>query len=408
MVFIPCKLKNILKDTVLSIAGLVMMNVAAQFIVYPYWNRVLGTETYGNIVYLLGVMNVLAISLGIGVNYTRMKQQAGEETKNGPYLLLMAVGSGVALLILFALQIVGLLQLSVPEFIFFCILTIATMWRYYADVEYRLNLNYKGLFLFYFVIGVGYLAGILLFNITGLWPLALLLGEVAGLAIVAWQGSVFQRDSRIAKIRKNNDFAPILHISFLLIGLNLLSHLVFNGDRIILQLSLGGTAVSIYYISSLFGKAMTLLTTPLNGVLVGHLTKYDGKLTMKMMNQVTKVTVVTVTLATMGCVAASVIILPILYPSEFESVRQYLLLANAAQVIYFVGNVITVSIIFRFTPLKNQLIINIAHGVLFVTLCIPATLLYKVDGFCISLLFVNTIRLILSLLLGYRGIWDGA
>ena len=87
---IPEKLKNIFTDTIWSMAGLVLMNVAAQFVVYPCWNRVLGSEEYGNIVYLLAVMNILAISVGSGVNYARMRQSANGETQNRPYMLLMA------------------------------------------------------------------------------------------------------------------------------------------------------------------------------------------------------------------------------------------------------------------------------------------------------------------------------
>lgn len=400
------KLKNIFTDTMWSIMGLFLMNIAAQFAVYPYWNRVLGTEAYGNIVYLLGIMNIMAISVGSGVNYTRMRQSAYGQTTNKPYNILMTCGSVAALFVLLFFKVIGMLNVSSLNFVLFSILTVITMWRYYADVEYRLHINYKGFFLYYLVIGIGYLFGIVLFRITGLWPMALLPGEIAGLALVVCRGLIFRRENWIVDNVKMDDVNQLLHISALLIGLNVLSQLLFNGDRIILRLSIGETAVSIFYISSLFGKAMTLVTTPLNGVLVGHLAKYEGKLTKKMMNQITVATVAAVILVTMACVFASVIILPFLYPSEFETVKRYLILANAAQVIFFAGNVIITSIIFIFTPIKNQLVINITHGALFLAMCIPATIIYDIEGFCISLLIVNTLRFVLSLFLGYRNIGD--
>lgn len=397
---IPDKLKNIFTDTVWSVAGLVLMNVAAQFAVYPYWNRVLGSEAYGNIVYLLGIMNILAISVGSGVNYTRMRRSADGKTPNRPYTLLMAAGTLLSLLILVLLRALGLIREELPDFLLLCALTAATMWRYYADVEYRLHINYKGFFLYYFVIGLGCLVGMGLFRATGRWPLALLPGEVAGLLLVLLRGRIFRRDAAAPA----EDPGPILRLALLLVGTNVLSHLVFNGDRIILQLFAGSTAVSVYYIASLFGKTTSLITTPLNGVLVGHLAKFEGKLTRKLMNGVTAAAAIGAALATAACVAASMIVLPFLYPTEYETVSRYLLLANAAQVLYFTGNILTASVLLRFTPARNLLIVNFSHGILFGAVCIPVACLHGISGFCWGLLAVNAFRLGLSLLLGYKNI----
>ena len=394
---IPGKALSIFKDTLWSAAGLVLMNVVAQFVVYPCWNRTLGSEVYGNIVYLLAIMNVMAISIGSGINYVRMRQSAEGDTWNRPYLVLLTFGTLLSLTVLLLLNAIGLLHVDTAEFALFCALTVVTMWRYYADVEYRLHLDYKGFFVYYLLIGIGYLVGIGLFRWTGLWPLALLPGELAGLALVAWHGTVFRRDGH------GGDVSPALKLSLLLVGGNLLSHLIFNGDRIVLRLFAGGTAVSVYYIASLFGKTMTLISTPLNGVLVGYLAKYDGALTKKLMNQVTVIATVTLALATAACVVASHVVLPILYPADFEAVEQYLIIASAAQVVYFVGNVLMASVLLRFTHARNQLIVNGVHGLLFAALCIPLARAKGIHGFCWGLLGVNWVRLMLCIILGY---WD--
>lgn len=399
-VHIPDKLQAIFTDTLWSAAGLVLMNVIAQFVVYPCWNRRLGSEAYGNIVYLMGIMNIMAISVGSGINYVRMRQSAEGETLNRPYLLAMSVGTLLSLLILLLLDGLGALRLSGLEFALFCLLTAATMWRYYADVEYRLRLNYRGFFLYYLVIGLGYLVGMLLFTATGLWPLALLPGEAAGLALVLWRGKVLRADAPGG----STDYSRLLRLSLLLVGSNVLSHLIFNGDRIVLRAFSGAVAVSIYYIASLFGKTMTLITTPLNGVLVGYLAKYEGKLTRKLMRMVTGIAAAAVVLATAACVAASYIVLPFLYPAEFEAVKQYLLIASAAQVIYFTGNVMLASVLLRFTSSANQLIVNVVHGVLFAVICIPLAQVRGMDGFCWGLLGVNTTRYIVCIVLGFMGI----
>lgn len=393
------KIRTIFTDTLWSIAGLVLMNAIAQLVVYPYWDRRLGSEAYGNIVYLMAVMNILAISVGSGINYARMRRSAEGETGNRPYLLLMAAGTALSLLILLLLRLAGVLSMGPGEFPLFCLLTAATMWRYYADVEYRLRVNYKGYFLYYLLIGLGYLLGLWLFRLTGLWPLALLPGELAGLALVLWRGSVFRKD------QPGTDYSvsPVLKLALLLVGSNVVSHLIFNGDRLVLQWFAGSTAVTVYYIASLFGKTMSLVTTPLNGVLVGHLAKYQGGLSRQLMAWITAGALAAVVLATAVCVAASHLILPYLYPAEFEDVKRYLLLANAAQVVYFVGNVLTASVLLRFTPARNQMLVNAVHGVLFAAVCVPLALTRGLDGFCWGLLGVNGLRFGLCILLAYIG-----
>lgn len=401
--YIPDKSKRIVSDTIWSVAGLTLMNVAAQFVVYPYWNRVLGSENYGNVVYLLGVMNILAISIGSGINYTRMRQSADGKTANKPYNIMMAGGNIASLFVLLFLKVTGLIQINKPEFILFSILTVIVTWRYYADVEYRLSINYKGYFLYYLVIGIGYLVGILLFDITRLWPFALLPGEVAGILLVLIKGSILRENEVDRDEDSFAQFKPAANLALLLVSTNLLSHLLFNGDRIILQLFAGSTAVTIYYIASLFGKTMTLVATPLNSVLVGHLAKYQANLTIKMMNLVTGVSATLIILATIICSIVSLWFLPKLYPVDFIEAKQYLFLANATQVIYFVGNVLAASILLRFTSVRNQMTINIVHGMLFVVICIPITWRFGILGFCWSLLVVNLIRYVFCVILGYLG-----
>ena len=61
---------------------------------------------------------------------------------------------------------------------------IVTTVRYYADVEYRLSLNYRGFFFYYLFIAVGYAIGMALYGISHSWVSIFILGEVFGLLFV--------------------------------------------------------------------------------------------------------------------------------------------------------------------------------------------------------------------------------
>lgn len=398
MAHIPDKLKHIFTDTVWAAAGLVMMNVTAQFLVYPFWHRTLGSEAYGNIIYLVSVMNTAAVSIGSGVSYARMKQQAGGETQNRFYILLMAAGTVLSLTLLLVLNAAGALHADRPNFILFSVLTLLTMWRCYSDVEYRLRVNYKGFFLYYLVIGAGYLAGILLFRRTGLWPLALIPGELAGLLLVLFGGSVFRWD------KDGGEFLPVLRLTLLMVGSSALSGLIFNADRIVLRFFAGGTAVSIYYIATLLGKTLTLVTTPFNGVMVGYLARYGGKLTKRMMNRIAGVTIAGIVLAAGACWGASHIVIPFLYPGEYERTAPYLLIGSAAQAAYFAGNVLAASVVLRFTAARNQLLVNAVYAAAFAVICLPLAKFQGLGGFCGGLLAAALIRCGCCILLGYAGV----
>lgn len=72
------------------------------------------------------------------------------------------------------------------------LLIILTVFRYYADVEYRLNLNYKRYFIYYALYPFPcYLAALGFCHSTGSWHPVFILGESAALAPCCFSSEVF-------------------------------------------------------------------------------------------------------------------------------------------------------------------------------------------------------------------------
>lgn len=390
-------LRAFFNDSVWSIAGLVLMNIVAQFVVYPFWSRELGSEAYGEVLSLLSMMNILAISAGCACNSTRIVKSAGGPTGNGDYGIILLAMSVVA--VPFG---IGVYRLSVPEstatdVALYVILIILTMWRFYSDVQYRLNLDYKGYFRYYLVISLGYLIGIVLFSHTGYWPIALIPGELAGLCVAFFYRSTI----RSGFLRRSGQCSQILRMTSALFGANLISHLIFNGDRLLLNMVIGGNAVTTYYLASLLGKTMSLITTPLNSVIMGYLARYKGSLTVRIMNLASLLCVACIIVATSACTLASHILIKILYPENYVNAAPYFIVGNMAQVLYFAANVV-VTILLRFTKARNQVYVDVSYACAFVVLCVPAALFAGVEGFCYAMLLTSAIRLAVGILLGYR------
>ena len=388
--------KKMLVDSAYSVLGLVFMNAVLQLAVYPIWERRLGAETLGDILYLISLMSVFAVSMGVSVGYARMRKSVSAKTRNTPYMVILACASLVALDVAFLVSMLGGVELDLAETLLLGLLMCATMWRYYADVEYKLYLNYKRFFIYYSLIGVGYLVGLLLFYITELWLLALLTGELFGLLYVLLRGRIFIIDDE--PFTPELDFAAKLSLTFF--GAEVLSTFIFNADRIILRSLIGSEAVADYYVASLFGKTAALLTVPLSGVVIGYLAKYKGVLSHKLMNMITAGAGIGIFLGSAACTVASNIFIPIIYLDRLDAVKAYFVSANLSQILYFASNVITV-ILLRFARSKYQLYVNAAYAVAFVLICIPCAIFGGLRVFCIGLALTCLIRFLFAAGLGY-------
>ena len=393
------KVKRVFADSIWSISGLLLMNIIAQFLVYPIWNQRLGNEQYGNVLYMISLMNIFSISIGSGINYAVIKENIGNKVNNIGYNFLMIIATVIMIPIGYILGNLKNINLNNLEIILFIILIVATMWRFYADVEYRIQINYKGYFLYYLSISIGYILGIFLFALTGLWPVTLLPGELLGLIIVWKNGNILHFD-RLPTKRElicSTKFASTLCVT------NLISNVIFNGDRLLLKNILTGTSVTIYYQASLLGKTASLISTPMNSVIIGYLARTQKSLTLKWMNIITVFSLILSLLGTIICTFASHIIIGFLYPQNYSTIKNFFIVANAAQILYFVTNIITV-ILLRYGKVEYQIYVNVAYAIGFFVLCIPSTICFGITGFCIAILVVCSMRMFTAIILGYRSI----
>ena len=164
-------------------------------------------------------------------------------------------------------------------------------------------------------------------------------------------------------------------------------------DRFVLKLLSGGVAVTVYYIASLMGKTIALLTTPLNSVIIGYLAKSRKEMTAGRWTRIVGMCIIAGGVILLVCVAASHIVIRILYPSEFDMAEPLFMLANLAQIVYFMTGILT-TILLRYVEERQQLNITLAYVIAFAAIVLPVTWKYKLWGFAYAILVVNTFRFI--------------
>ena len=133
--------KGIAVNTLYTMGGLLWMNAVLQIVVTPLLNRLMGAEQLGNLLYITGLVAIICPSVGQALNTSRLVVRRDCEVTNGDYdwllLIFGAIGS-VAALVMSRNSITNM-AMAVGVFIMFML----TVFRYYGDVEYRLNLNYR-------------------------------------------------------------------------------------------------------------------------------------------------------------------------------------------------------------------------------------------------------------------------
>ena len=377
-----------------SIGAVVLFNVVLQFVVYPFLSAQVGEEEFGIIIYLLSIITILSNSAGIALNYTRVVIHRQLETKNGDYNTFLLGFGGVAVIVCcIILYFSG--RLTVLDALLFSMLTILTAVRWYADVEFKMSLRYSLYFLFYVILSAGNVLGLLVFKGTGNWYLAIMLGEILALLFSVFRKKLFCRP--VFSLSQNHRVvwrkASALTVSYAI------SNVIMNIDRLLLMNLISGTAVSIFYKASLFGKTLAMVIGPLNGVIIAYLAQYDGHLSKKNYLKIVFGVIAISTVAFFGCILVAPYVLQFLYPEVFDEVNRILSLATVGQIAFFASNLLLV-IVLRFCHEKYQLYIEVFCGILYVALAVPATLWYGIDGFAVATLIANVIKFIVVCVVG--------
>ena len=145
----------------------------------------------------------------------------------------------------------------------------------------------------------------------------------------------------------------------------------------------GDVASYYFFIASTVGKMSSLISTPLNGVITGHLARYQGKITKKMLLvyllHCQRLQFILIAGTTLG----SHIYVYLFYREDYNVVKNLFLLANAGQVFFFMSNTM-MTVVLRFAPERYQLIMGVIYAVLFFAAVVPAMYLYKIWGGCMG------------------------
>ncbi len=387
-----------LLNLIYSIGATAVFNMVLQFLVYPTFEQKLGEDAYGVALSAISLLAIVAGTCGYAVNCSRLLGVKEGRTANGDYnLILLAMGVVSSIIGVIYLFFIGIATL--PSALLFIALVFATMLRYYSEVEFRISTNFFRYMIYYVLISVGYVLGLVIFRYTDSWITALLIGEALGVLFVVIFGTIYRRPL----FRPTKFFKPIIaSIGFIFLSA-LIDNVTLHADRILLLAITGdGSTVTTYYIASLVGKIVSMLTLPINAILLSYLVRYKGSLNKKLWTVAIAGALGFGALGFGACMLVSPILIKILYPDNLSAVLPYVAPAILGQIFYFVSGMLMI-ILLHFKGEKKQFIFNAAYAVEFFACVAIGTAIGGLDGFVWSILIANAIRFIAAIVWGFMG-----
>lgn len=372
--------------------GLIFMNAVLQIVITPLLNRVMGAEQLGGLLYITGLIAIVCPSVGQALNTSRLVVRRNYAVTNGDYdwilLVFGAIGSGVALWM--SRNSLESIPMAIGAFLLF----MFTVFRYYGDVEYRLNLNYKRYFIYYLLIGLGYLAGFGVYYVTGQWVWIYLIGEGAALLFVGLTGSVFHQF-----FQRSQYFSTALGRGFFLIMSYLITNTTMNMDRLVIKQVLGNEQVTWYYVVSLIGKTLVLLIAPINTIVISYLTKRKELLTRSQFGKAVLAGGGVSLVFFLACQVGTPLFVWLFYRNLYDSVKGLVTAVNLAQILGLFSAFLFI-LVLTFTDEKWQLWIQLAHFAVLLVTSVLAARVYGMIGFAGASLGANSLRVAAVIILG--------
>ncbi|QLY79105.1 hypothetical protein [Clostridium intestinale] len=389
------KAKKLIFDFGINILASFAITVTLQILIYPLIAKNVSIETYGIILTIMGIVNTIIVALGNTLNNVRLVQNQDYESRKelGDFNIILIATSIVGVII----SIIVMLTLKNISILNILLITLSIVFgiaRSYYLVGYRINLNF--LFNLYcnLVISLGYLIGFVIFHYTNIWSVIFLIGEIFGCFFLFLTTDVVREPLKITTI-----FRKTLSKYFILIATGAMATILTYMDRLIIFPVLGGEAVSTFTVASFFGKTIGMVMIPISGVLLGYYSQKSFKFTIKIFWLINIVIIVFSAIFFAVSLVLSSWVTKLLYPTLFESAKEYIIIANLAAIIGMISNITQPSVL-KFAPMFWQLIIQGIYSIIYIGLGTFMLKLYGIYGFCVGIMIANVFKLILLYIIG--------
>lgn len=388
---------RISKDFIMSILASVIVTIATTFFVNPILAKRMDSDSYGLLLTLAALVTMLSAVFGNTLSNVRLvqnnKKDLSDNNHTFNYKAIIFISAIIAsiLTIMFALlyyKVHVTTVLLVGAFAF-----LATFKNYYI-VVFRVKINTVKNFIVALFQGVVYIFAVLLIKNVLIWPLIYILGEIVTLVYIRFKTEIPRE-----KLKTDKNLKPIMKTFTVLMISTFVSQVILYLDRFLIYPILGGEAVTIYTVSTIYSKLLVMVFAPIAFVLLSYYSQPEIKMTRKLYWLIN--------VAVLICSSLFLLTVPIFAPI-FTKIL-YLQYLDLAKPYFFIGaigltlsNIVIMAnpAVLKFASSKWQLISIAFYGATYLGLGILFLNLYGIMGFYWATIISNLGRVVLLFVIG--------
>ncbi len=384
---------NVLQNAVATAIPL----IALQLFVLPKISEQMSPSAYGLMLTLVSVISLVTTCSGASLNDVRLLMNLDYEEKGfaGDFNILISILTvlGATVVGIFtaiysdgagAKEIAGMVIIGV----------LAVLYQYYL-VGFRLALSYGKIAINSVIQTAGYLIGYWLFRRTNHWQWVYIMGYGLSDAYILLSTKLIHEPwKRTPLFTVTSAKEAVLLVS------SLLNASISYIDRLLLYPILGGEAVTVYYVATLFGKMVCVAVNPVTGVMLSFFSKMK-RLKMDTMTKLLLASAAVGAAAYAGCILVSRPILAYLYPQVVDAAMHIIYIATLTCVVDMVASVVS-PVVLRFCNTNWQLAIGAFNVASYLAISLTMLSLFGLPGFCLGVLIASLLKLLLMVLVYIR------
>ena len=388
------KKTKIAGDFIYTFSALLLVNVVLQVIIYPIINKLYSSEILGEVVYYTGIIYTISASMGGAVSNQKLLLRGKYRQTNSDFNIIVA---GVCAIIFIVLIIISVFsKLGVISAILYSISGCLVFLRYFAEVEFRITKKFKGYLFYYILVSIGYLIGLGVFIATGLWYFIFIIGESMAIVYVIVRGHVFNPQPLTGDIKNITKLVAVLSASYLL------GALAAHYYKIFINLYFDGDSVTVYYVSSFFGKSLDLVITPITTLMISYLSGKSQFFKNLSIKKAVLFSCVSGIVLYIAFVVLTPIYCSILYPNLYESVFSLNFIVNIAQTFSVISSILIVLILIKYGT-KSHFVIQLLFVISYIAFSSILSMVWGMTGFAIGATIGFAIKCVLILFIAVKG-----
>lgn len=388
--------KKFILDVIFNTFAAVIPIFGLQFLVLPLVSVRLEADLYGQLLTLIAFISLSSTTFGSVLNNSKLIHYSKYQDRGiqGDYNIILMF----FLVFNFIISTVGIIyyQTSGNILTLFILVISSTLLLYntYSMVEFRINLEFRKILISSFVLLLGYLFGYIGYIMSGEWSLIYFFGFGFNAVYLLMRTNIIKESFSKTLLFKSTLKGVLL---LLLSGFFASSGAYI--DKLLIYPLLGGGAVSVYYVSTILGKTISLVIGPVTGVFLSYLA-HIKRFSKNNFQILFFVSTVIGLISFFVVIQVSQPILSMLYPQFVVEAMKYVPITTASTIIVIVTSLIN-PILLKYYDEKWQLIINATYIIMYVSLSVQLSIVHGLMGFCQGILYANLFKLVVTLAVYY-------